>query len=168
MMLLERGAVAVALGMCLALGAPGQSPPSPNSQSTQQNQDKSNPDTDDAEPAEFHPPAQIGQPAEQPTPPAHPPVPVEQATPPSPPPEPVAAKPPAPEPPLSSDPVERQLQMDTAHLLQLTEELKVEIDKAGSNTLSLAALRKADEVQRLAKALKERMKDRGQVIQSKP
>jgi hypothetical protein len=42
------------------------------------------------------------------------------------------------------------------------------MDKAGSNTLSLAALRKADEVQRLAKALKERMKDRGQVIQSKP
>ena len=58
--------------------------------------------------------------------------------------------------------------IDTSHLLQLTEELKTELDKAGSNTLSLTAVRKADEVLKLAKALKERMKDRGQVMQSKP
>jgi hypothetical protein len=187
MMLRERWAVAVAMGMCLlsSAGAPGQSPASPNSQSTQQNQqnqngnqDKNNPDTDDAEPAEFHPPAQIGQPAE-PSPPVEshppaaamapvespPPAPVEPAAPARPP---VAVKQAVPEPPLSSDPVERQLQIDTAHLLQLTEELKAELDKAGINTLSLAALRKADEVQKLAKGLKERMKDRGQVVQSKP
>ena len=81
----------------------------------------------------------------------------------------MAAQPaPPPDPPLSTDPVERQLQIDTRHLLQLTEELKAELDKAGTNTLSLAALRKVDEVQKLAKELKERMKDREQVIQSKP
>ena len=183
MMLRERWVVAVALGMCLVSAAvtPGRSQAPPSSQSGQQNQnqnqDKNNPDTDDAEPATFHPPAVLGQPDEPapaveshpstaPTPPVQssPPAQVESPAPA----QPVAVKPPVPEPPLSSDPVERQLQIDTAHLLQLTEELKTEIDKAGSNTLSLAALRKADEVQKLARELKERMKDRGQVIQSKP
>jgi hypothetical protein len=190
MMLRERWAVAVAMGMCLVstAGSPGQSPASPNSQSTQQNQqdqnqnqDKNNQDTDDAEPAEFHPPAQIGQPAEPsqaveshpstaPNPPVQsaPPAQVESLAPASQPAQPVAVKQPVLEPPLSSDPVERQLQLDTAHLLQLTEELKDELDKAGTNTLSLAALRKVDEVQKLAKGLKERMRDRGQVLQSKP
>jgi hypothetical protein len=181
-MLRERWAVAVAVGMCLALtaGSPGQSPPSPGGQSTQQNQNP-NQDTDDAEPAEFHPPAQIGQPAEPspaveshpstaPNPPVQsaPPAQVESLAPASQPAQPVAVKQPVLEPPLSSDPVERQLQLDTAHLLQLTEELKDELDKAGTNTLSLAALRKVDEVQKLAKGLKERMRDRGQVLQSKP
>ena len=174
MMLRERWAVAVALGMCLALtaGAPGQSQAPPNSQNTQQN----NQDTDDAEPAEFHPPAEIGQPAAPspaveshpapaPAPPLEPrsPAQVESPAPAS---QPIQVK--QPEPPLSSDPEERQLQIDTSHLLQLTEELKTELDKAGSNTLSLTAVRKADEVLKLAKALKERMKDRGQVMQSKP
>jgi len=187
MMLLERWAVAVAVGMCLlsTARAPGQSQASPDSQNTQQdqqnqNQDKNNPDTDDAEPAEFHPPAEIGQPA-VPSPPveshpatapteSHPPVPVESPAPASPPAQAVPAPQPAPppDPPLSTDPVERQLQIDTAHLLRLTQELKAELDKAGNNTLSLAALRKADEVQKLARELKGKMKDRGQVIQSKP
>jgi hypothetical protein len=44
----------------------------------------------------------------------------------------------------------------------------VEVEKAGSNTLSLAALRKSDEIQRLAKNLKEKMKERGQIAQNKP
>jgi hypothetical protein len=182
MMLLERWAVAVTVGMCLlsTAGAPGQSPASPSGQNAQQDQtkDKNNPDTDDAEPAEFHPPAQIGQPAE-PSPaaeahpstapnPSPPPAPVESPAPRSQPTQPVAVKPAVPDPPLSSDPVERQFQIDAAHLLQLTEDLKAELDKAGTNTLSVAALRKADEVQKLAKELKERMKDRGQVVQGKP
>jgi hypothetical protein len=174
MMLRERWAVAVALGMCLALtaGAPGQSQAPPNSQNTQQN----NQDTDDAEPAEFHPPAEIGQPAapspaveSHPAPAPAPPLeprPPAQVESPAPASQPIQVK--QPEPPLSSDPEERQLQIDTSHLLQLTEELKTELDKAGSNTLSLTAVRKADEVLKLAKALKERMKDRGQVMQSKP
>jgi hypothetical protein len=68
----------------------------------------------------------------------------------------------------AADPAQEQLQKDTDHLLQLVQELKQEVAKAGSNTLSLAALRKADEVQKLAKNLKEKMKERGQVSQSKP
>ncbi len=60
------------------------------------------------------------------------------------------------------------MEKDSATLLQLVQELKVEVEKAGSNTLSLAALRKADEIQRLAKNLKERMKEPGQAFQNKP
>jgi hypothetical protein len=74
-----------------------------------------------------------------------------------------AAQPPKP----AADPAQQQLEKDTADLLQLVQELKVEIDKAGSDTLSLAALRKADAIQKLAKNLKEKMKERGQVAASK-
>ncbi len=59
-------------------------------------------------------------------------------------------------------------QKDTAELLRLVQELKAEVEKAGSNTLSLAALRKADEIQRLVKSLKERMKEEGQGFVNKP
>jgi hypothetical protein len=64
-------------------------------------------------------------------------------------------------------PEEQQLQNETTRLLQLVQELKVEVAKAGSNTLSLAAVRKADEVLKLSKDLKERMKDHGPVPQSR-
>jgi hypothetical protein len=57
---------------------------------------------------------------------------------------------------------------EAAELLNLVQQLKVEVDKAGSNTLSLAALRKADEIQRLAKDLKEKMRDQGQMVPGKP
>ncbi len=67
-----------------------------------------------------------------------------------------------------ADPAQLQLQKDSAELLQLVQELKVEVDKAGSDTLSLAALRKADAIQKLAKSLKDRMKERVQVPVSKP
>jgi hypothetical protein len=77
-----------------------------------------------------------------------------------------ALAPPAPGPPAS--PEQQQLERDTARLVVLVQELKLEVDKAGSNTLSLAALRKADEIQRLSKSLKERVKDWGQVPQNKP
>jgi hypothetical protein len=63
---------------------------------------------------------------------------------------------------------QQQLEKDSATLLQLVQELKVEVEKAGSNTLSLAALRKADEIQKLAKNLKERMREQGQAFQNKP
>jgi hypothetical protein len=46
-------------------------------------------------------------------------------------------------------------------------ELKIEVDKAGGNTLSLVAVRKADEIQKLSKNLKERMKEREQVPQNR-
>ncbi len=64
-------------------------------------------------------------------------------------------------------PEEQQLQKETTRLLQLVQELKAEVAKAGSNTLSLTAVRKADEVQKLSKDLKERMKERGLVPQSR-
>ena len=60
--------------------------------------------------------------------------------------------------PLAATPEQRQLQRDADHLLKLVQELKVEVDKAGSNTLSLDAVRKADEVQRLSKSLRERVR----------
>jgi hypothetical protein len=69
---------------------------------------------------------------------------------------------------VAGTPEQQQLERDAARLLQLTEELKAEVEKAGSNTLSLAALRKADEVQKLSRELKERMKERGQPAVSKP
>jgi hypothetical protein len=64
-------------------------------------------------------------------------------------------------------PEEQQLQKETTRLLQLVQELKAEVAKAGSNTLSLAAVRKADEVLKISKDLKERMKERGLVPQSR-
>jgi hypothetical protein len=60
------------------------------------------------------------------------------------------------------------MEEDTDQLLELSEDLKAEVNKAGNNTLSLAALRKADEIQRLVKSLKEQMKERGQVAVNKP
>jgi hypothetical protein len=57
---------------------------------------------------------------------------------------------------------------EAAELLSLVQELKIEVEKAGSNTLSLAALRKADEIQRIAKDLKEKMRDQGRTIPGRP
>src|SRR5258708_5216715 len=74
---------------------------------------------------------------------------------------------PAPMLPLSSDPAQRQMEKDTDQLLELSEDLKAEVDRAGSNTLSLAAVRKAEEIQRLVKSLKEQMRERGQIAVSK-
>jgi flagellar motor switch/type III secretory pathway protein FliN len=89
----------------------------------------------------------------------------DQATPDKPASDQAKVNPPTPPPPGS--PEEEQLRKDSAHLLQLVQELKVEVAKAGSNTLSLAALRKADEIQKLSKSLKERMKEWGLVSQGK-
>jgi hypothetical protein len=73
-------------------------------------------------------------------------------------------------PPLSPEQIKQQQKFDkdTAQLLQLVQDLKAEVEKAGSNTLSLAALRKADEIQRLVKNLKEKMKEDGQALVNKP
>jgi hypothetical protein len=65
-------------------------------------------------------------------------------------------------------PEQQQLEKDTSRLLQLVQELKVEVEKAGKDTLSLAAIRKADEIQKLTKDLKERMRERGQVPGNRP
>jgi hypothetical protein len=47
---------------------------------------------------------------------------------------------------------------DTQKLLQLATELKAAVDKSNENVLSLDVVRKADEVEKLAKRVKEKMK----------
>jgi hypothetical protein len=59
-----------------------------------------------------------------------------------------------------ADPVLRakaQLAADTARLYQLANELKAEMDKSTKDTLSLGVMRKADEIERLAKKVREEM-----------
>ena len=51
-----------------------------------------------------------------------------------------------------------QIVADTDKLYQLAQELQAEVAKSGKNTLSLAVVKKAAEVEKLAKSLKERMK----------
>ena len=53
---------------------------------------------------------------------------------------------------------QKRLVEDTAKLLELANELKAEVDKSDKNTLSLAVVRKADEIEKLAHSVKERMK----------
>ena len=53
---------------------------------------------------------------------------------------------------------QKQLVLDTQKLLTLANELKVEVDKSNKNTLSLDVIRKADEIERLAHTVKEKMK----------
>jgi hypothetical protein len=71
---------------------------------------------------------------------------------------PVQAEVAAPEPLRAMTPQEQQLEKDSIRLLTLVKELKQEIAKAGADTLSLSALRKAEEIQKLSKDLKERLK----------
>jgi hypothetical protein len=47
---------------------------------------------------------------------------------------------------------------DTEKLFQLATELKAAVDKSNENVLSLDVVRKADEVEKLAKRVKEKMK----------
>jgi hypothetical protein len=55
---------------------------------------------------------------------------------------------------------ERQAEIvaDTAKLFQLAQELKAEVAKSNKNTLSIAVVKKSEEIQKLAKSLKERMR----------
>jgi hypothetical protein len=56
--------------------------------------------------------------------------------------------------------VQRQKQIvdDTQRLLGLANELKQDVDKSSKDTLSLDVIRKADEIEKLAHSVKERMK----------
>lgn len=51
-----------------------------------------------------------------------------------------------------------QLLADTQRLYQLTQELKAEVAKSNKDTLSVSVIKKADEVEKLARSLKERMR----------
>ena len=59
---------------------------------------------------------------------------------------------------LAAEAQEEQMERDSTRLLTLVRELKEEVQKAGVDTLSLSALRKAEEIQRLSRDLKERLR----------
>jgi len=52
----------------------------------------------------------------------------------------------------------RQIAEDASQLLQLATGLKAEVDKTDKDTLSLGVIRKADEIEKLARAVKDKMK----------
>ena len=51
-----------------------------------------------------------------------------------------------------------QLQRDTDSLLKLANELKQYVDKSNENTLSQDVVKKAEEIEKLARSVKEKMK----------
>gem|GEM_PF-2036803 len=51
-----------------------------------------------------------------------------------------------------------QLRADTERLYKLTEELKKEVAKSNKDTLSVSVVKKAEEVEKLARSVKERMR----------
>ncbi|HEX8815993.1 MAG TPA: hypothetical protein VF753_10875 [Terriglobales bacterium] len=52
----------------------------------------------------------------------------------------------------------QQLKRDTDNLLKLSTELKEYVDKANENTLSLDVIKKAEEIEKLAHSVKDKMK----------
>ena len=56
-----------------------------------------------------------------------------------------------------ADARQAQLLADTERLYQLTQELKAEVAKSNKDTLSIAVIKKAEEVEKLAKSLKQKM-----------
>ena len=54
---------------------------------------------------------------------------------------------------------QQDIRDDTLKLYQLATDLKAAVDKSSENTLSLDVIRKAEEVEKLAKKVKEKMRD---------
>jgi hypothetical protein len=52
----------------------------------------------------------------------------------------------------------KQIADDSAKLLKLATDLKAEVDKTSKDTLSINVIRKADEIEKLAHSVKEKMK----------
>lgn len=52
----------------------------------------------------------------------------------------------------------RQISEDSAKLLKLATDLKTEVDKTSKDMLSIGIIRRADEIERLAHGVKEKMK----------
>jgi hypothetical protein len=52
-----------------------------------------------------------------------------------------------------------QLRLDTEKLLALAGELKMHVDKTGVNVLSMDVIKKAQEIQKLAKSVQDKMRD---------
>jgi hypothetical protein len=53
---------------------------------------------------------------------------------------------------------QKQLVKDTDRLLALATDLKAEVDKTNKDVMSVDVIKKADEIEKLAKSVKERMK----------
>ena len=53
----------------------------------------------------------------------------------------------------------KKLKEDTAKLLELATELKASVDKSNENVLSLDVVKKAEEIEKLAKHIKTNMRD---------
>jgi hypothetical protein len=51
---------------------------------------------------------------------------------------------------------EKQIADDSARLLKLATDLKAEVDKSTKDTLSITVIRKADEIERLARNVREK------------
>ena len=51
----------------------------------------------------------------------------------------------------------KQINAESAKLLKLATELKAEVDKTDKDTLSIGVIRKADEIEKLAHSVKEKM-----------
>jgi len=58
---------------------------------------------------------------------------------------------------VNPDPHQAQIIADSQKLLKLSQELKAEVAKSNKDTLSLTVIKKAEEVEKLAKTLKEEM-----------
>ena len=52
-----------------------------------------------------------------------------------------------------------QLRIDTEKLVALTAELKQQVDKTGVNILSMDVIKKAQEIQKLAKSVQDKMRN---------
>jgi hypothetical protein len=59
---------------------------------------------------------------------------------------------------LQNDDRQKRLVADTDKLLVLATDLKAQVDKSTKDTLSLDVIKKADEIEKLAHSVKERMK----------
>ena len=53
---------------------------------------------------------------------------------------------------------QKQIVDDTDKLLQLVQQLKVEVEKSDKHTLSASVVKKAEEIEKLARGVKEKMK----------
>lgn len=56
------------------------------------------------------------------------------------------------------DPPANPMAVESAQLLKLATELKAEIDKTNKNVLSIAVIRKADEIERMAHGMKDKVR----------
>ena len=53
---------------------------------------------------------------------------------------------------------QKQIVADTQKLVELANELQSDVQKSNKDTLSLDVIRKADEIEKLAKSVREKMK----------